>query len=303
MPEVMTFGECMAVLYPPDPVTIDAAPLLKWDIGGAEANCAIALTRLGISVRFHSRVGNDPFGRKIVSTLVGEGVDTSTVMIDAARPTGVFFREWLVDGARRVFYYRSGSAAANMGPEDIQPAHFAGVKALHLTGITPALSERAAATCTHAIALAKAAGVMITFDPNFRPRLWSAEQARAVLTPLAAASDIILMGHEDAAALFGEGDDEHYLTSAQQLGIPTIVLKRAERGALALVDGQRYEAAVVKAERVVDPVGAGDGFDAGFIAGRLRGKSIAESLHIGAIVGAGSVAHLGDYAGYPTMQL
>ncbi len=303
MPDVMTFGECMAVLYPPDPVTIDNAPLLKWDIGGAEANCAIALARLGISVRFHSRVGNDPFGRKIIATLVGEGVDTSTVTIDATRPTGVFFREWLSDGARRVFYYRSGSAAANMGPEDIQPEHFAGVKALHLTGITPALSERAAATCMHAIRLAKSAGVMITFDPNFRPRLWSAAEARATLTPLAAASDIMLMGHEDAAALFGEGDDDHYLTAAQQLGINTIVLKRAERGALALCDGQRYESAVVPAERVIDPVGAGDGFDAGFIAGCLRGKSIAESLHIGAIVGAGSVAHLGDYAGYPTMQI
>lgn len=91
MPEVMTFGECMAVLYPPDPVTIDAAPLLKWDIGGAEANCAIALARMGVSVRFHSRVGNDPFGRKIIATLSGEGVDTSAVSIDATRPTGVFF--------------------------------------------------------------------------------------------------------------------------------------------------------------------------------------------------------------------
>lgn len=303
MPEVMTFGECMAVLYPPDPVTIDAAPLLKWDIGGAEANCAIALTRLGVSVRFHSRVGNDPFGRKIINTLVGEGVDTSHVAIDATRPTGVFFREWLSDGVRRVFYYRSGSAAANMGPEDLLPAHFDGIKALHLTGITPALSERAAAACTRAIELAKAAGVMITFDPNFRPRLWSAAQARHTLTPLAAACDIMLMGHEDAAALFGEGDDEHYLAAAQHLGIKTIVLKRAERGALAVADGRRYEAEVVKAERVIDPVGAGDGFDAGFIAGCLRGKSIPEALHIGAIVGAGSVAHLGDYAGYPTLSL
>jgi 2-dehydro-3-deoxygluconokinase len=303
MPDVMTFGECMAVLYPPDPVQIDDAPLLKWDIGGAEANCAIALARLGISVRWHSRVGNDPFGRKMISILAGEGVDTSAVAIDATKPTGVFFREWLPDGMRRVFYYRAGSAAANMGPEDLKPEHFVGVKAVHMTGITPALSERAAATCTRAIELAKAAGCMITFDPNFRPRLWSAEQARVAMIPMAQASDIILMGHEDAAAMFGEGDDEHYLQSAVALGIKTVVLKRAERGALAIHDGERFEATVVKAERVIDPVGAGDGFDAGFIAGRLRGKSIPESLHLGAIVGAGSVAHLGDYAGYPTMEL
>jgi 2-dehydro-3-deoxygluconokinase len=299
----MTFGECMAVLYPPDPVQIDDAPLLKWDIGGAEANCAIALARLGISVRWHSRVGNDPFGRKMISILAGEGVDTSAVAIDATKPTGVFFREWLPDGMRRVFYYRAGSAAANMGPEDLKPEHFVDVKAVHMTGITPALSERAAATCMRAIELAKAAGCMITFDPNFRPRLWSAEQARVAMIPMAQASDIILMGHEDAAAMFGEGDDDHYLQSAVALGIKTVVLKRAERGALAIHDGERFEATVVKAERVIDPVGAGDGFDAGFIAGRLRGKSIPEALHLGAIVGAGSVAHLGDYAGYPTMEL
>ncbi len=303
MAEVYTFGECMVVMYPPDPVTIDDAPLLKWDIGGAEANCAIALTRLGVSVQYQTRIGNDPFGRKMVEILAGEGVDTSQISIDATRPTGVFFREWLPDGLRRVFYYRAGSAASNMGPEDITPERLQGVKVMHLTGITPALSERAAAACTHAVALAKQAGVMITFDPNFRPRLWSAEAARATLTPLAAASDILLMGHEDAAALFGEGDDEHYLASAVALGIKTVVLKRAERGALAIHNGERFEAEVVKAERVIDPVGAGDGFDAGFIAARLRGKSIPEALHIGAVVGAGSVAHLGDYAGYPEIAL
>ena len=303
MPEVLTFGECMAVLYPPDPVVIDDAPLLKWDIGGAEANCAIALARLGVSSRFHTRIGNDPFGRRMVDILAGEGVDTSAMQIDATRPTGIFFREWLPDGARRVFYYRAGSAAANMGPEDLQASDFAGVKAMHLTGITPALSERAAALCTHAIGLAKAAGVLITFDPNFRPRLWTADAARATLTPIAAAVDVMLMGHEDAAAMFGAGDDEHYLQSAVALGIKTVVLKRAERGALAIVDGVRYEAAVVAAERVIDPVGAGDGFDAGFIAGLLRNRSIAGALHLGAIVGAGSVAHLGDYAGYPTMSV
>jgi cobalamin biosynthesis Mg chelatase CobN len=92
----------MAVLYPPDPVVIDDAPLLKWDIGGAEANCAIALARLGVTSRFHTRIGNDPFGRRMVDILSGEGVDTSAMQVDATRPTGVFFREWLADGARRV---------------------------------------------------------------------------------------------------------------------------------------------------------------------------------------------------------
>ena len=98
MSDVVTLGECMAVLYPPDPVPLDEARTLLIDIGGAEANLAIALCRLGHSARFISRVGDDPFGRRVRAVLSTEGVDTSALLIDPEAPTGVFFREWLVDG-------------------------------------------------------------------------------------------------------------------------------------------------------------------------------------------------------------
>jgi len=299
MPDVVTLGECMAVLYPPDPVTLDEARTLLLDIGGAEANLSIALSRLGHTARFISRLGDDPFGRRVRTVLAAEGVDTSALMVDASAPNGVFFREWLADGARRVYYYRAGSAASRLTAGDLTPEQFAGARILHLTGITPALSPTCAAACARAIELARAAGALISFDPNFRPRLWSAAQARNALLPLMRAADIILMGHEDAQALLETSDDQEALTAAAAPGARIVVLKRAERGALALVDGQRYAAPATPATRVIDPVGAGDGFDAGFLAGQLRGWGIDESLALGARVGAAAVAALGDYAGYP----
>jgi 2-dehydro-3-deoxygluconokinase len=289
----------MGVLYPPDPVTIDDSASLLWDIGGAEANLSIALARLGHSARFISRVGDDPFGRRVRAVLDAEGVDTSALQVDSGAPTGVFFREWLPDGARRVFYYRAGSAASRLAPADLTPELFAGAKIVHLTGITPALSASCAAACLQALELAKAAGALVSFDPNYRPRLWPPETARAALLPLMRQTDILLMGHEDARAALGVEDEEAMLEAGAALGPPIVVLKRAERGAVALAEGRRVEVPAAPITHMLDPVGAGDGFDAGFLAGHLRGWHLEESLALGAKVGAAAVERLGDYAGYP----
>jgi 2-dehydro-3-deoxygluconokinase len=299
MCDVVTLGECMAVLYPREPVTLDDASVLALDIGGAEANLSIGLSRLGHRARFISRVGDDPFGQRMRATLEREGVDTAYLTTDTSAQTGVFFREWLPDGARRVYYYRAGSAASRMAPEHLRSEAFAGARIVHLTGITPALSASCAATVAKAIELAHAAGALVSFDPNYRQRLWDVPTARAALRPILEQTDILLMGHEDAQAVLGDGDDEELLERGAMLGARVVVLKRAERGALALTDGIRYAAPAHPVKQVIDPVGAGDGFDAGFLAGWLRGNSIEESLELGARIGAAAVEVLGDYAGYP----
>jgi len=300
-PEVVTLGECMAVLYPAEPVGLVEAGSLLLDVAGTEANTAIALARLGIPSRFLSRVGDDPFGQRIGRTLEREGVDVRFILVDSAAATGVLFREALPDGRRRVHYYRAGSAASRLQPADLVPEAFEGARVVHLTGITPALSASCEATVHQAMARARAVGAAVSFDPNYRAKLWTPDAARRTLEPLLRQVDILLVGDEDARALWGAEDPDAALRAARDAAprARVVVLKLAERGATAVVGEQRATVAAAAVTRVVDPVGAGDGFNAGFLAGWLRGAAPEEALALGARVGAAAVAVLGDYAGYP----
>nr|BBH85681.1 carbohydrate kinase [Thermosporothrix sp. COM3] len=297
-PEVVTLGECMAVLYPSEPIPLAQAGQLALDIAGAEANLSIGLSRLGHRVRFISRVGNDPFGQRIRSTLAAEGVQTDAIITDEQAPTGVFFREWLPDGLRRVFYYRRFSAASRLAPEHLHRELFEGARLVHLTGITPALSQSCAEAVAYAVELAQEAGALVVFDPNYRAPLWEPEHARAVLLPLLRRADIILMSHEDAAAVLGVEEVEEVRKVAETFRAQVTVLRRAEQGACAFFGSTCISVPAHPVAQVVDPVGAGDGFNAGFLAGWLRGYSLQEALQLGTRVGAAIVAELGDYAGF-----
>lgn len=295
MPEVVTLGEAMAVLYPNEPVTLAQATTLTLGIGGAESNLAIMLSRLGHQVHFISRVGADPFGARIRRTLADEGVDVGGLLTDETAPTGVFFREWLPDGARRVLYYRSGSAASHLTPDDLHPEAFAGTQLLHITGITPALSATCAAAVARAIELAHAAGALVSFDPNYRPALWDTTTAQQALLPVMATVDLLLMSHEDSRALLGVDGVEQALRAASELGARIVVLKQAERGACAWDGTTHFLVSPASDVKAIDPVGAGDAFNAGFLSAWLRGKTLPEALHLGARLGAATVAVPGDY--------
>lgn len=295
MHEVVTLGETMAVLFPEEPVSLEQARTLRLSVAGAESNLAISLSQLGHSVQFISRVGNDPFGERIRATLAREGVDVTGLLTDENAPTGVFFRVWLPDGKRRVFYYRSASAASRLTPADLSPQVFAGTRLLHLTGITPALSATCAATIARAIELAHAAGALVSFDPNYRAALWDTATARATLLPLMASSDILLLGHEDSLAIFGLEEREEILARGRELGAQIVVLKEAERGATALTVQTRASIPAESVSVALDPVGAGDAFNAGFLSAWLRGHSLEAALRLGAHLGARVVETLGDY--------
>lgn len=287
----------MAVMFPVEPLSMDRVSTLKLDIAGAESNTAIGLSRLGHRARFISRVGSDSLGQRVRATLAAEGVDITYLMTDQETQTGVFFREWLPDGARRVLYYRRGSAASKLAPEHLESEAFKGARILHLTGITPALSETCATAVKYAIDLAHAAGALVSFDPNYRAPLWSPAEARKVLLPLMAQADILLMGHEDALAVLGTDDEEEVLRPHAEFQARVIVLKQAERGASAwsAASAKRIVVPASPVAEVIDPVGAGDAFNAGFIAGWLRGYDLEDALRLGAEEGARLVAQTGDY--------
>ena len=302
MYEVLTLGEPMFLLQPDAPVSLDQAQRLSSDIAGAESNLTIGLSRLGHRVCFISRVGDDPFGRRVCATLAVEGVDIFNVRIDPEAPTAIYFKEWLPDGARRVFYYRRASAASRLSPDDLRPELFHGVKIVHLTGITPALSTSCAAAVQRAVELAHEAGALVSFDPNYRPQLWNTiDEARTALLPLCAQADMLLMSHEDAQALFALTDTSSILEYTRAFSASVVVLRLGEQGAIARVGENRIEVPAELVEKVIDPVGAGDGFNAGFLSGWLREESIETALRLGARVGAAAVAHASDYAGYPRL--
>jgi 2-dehydro-3-deoxygluconokinase len=246
-------------------------------------------------VSYVSRVGDDPFGRRVVAALAGAGVDVTRVRVDPDAPTGLYLREWLPDGLRRVHYYRAGSAASRMSDADLDSDLCAGARFLLVSGVTPALSPSCASAVRRAIALAHAAGALVTLDLNYRPRLWDPPAARRTLVPLMGQVDLLLMSREDAVAIL-EADGEPAMRAAAALGARTVVLKAAEDGSAALVDGAVVSAPAVAVREVVDPVGAGDAFNAGFLSCRLSGGGIADALRAGNELGAAAVTSVGDSA-------
>jgi 2-dehydro-3-deoxygluconokinase len=271
-------------------------------IAGAESNVAIGVCRLGGSATWISRLGNDELGRAILFRLRGEGVDTSHVVWDAAHRTGVMVREQRAVGPLEVLYYRHHSAASCLSPADIVAAE-ATIQAagfLHVTGITPALSESARQATFAAVETARAAGVPVVLDPNIRWKLWGRAEAKRVLCDLAARCDVVLPGADEAEVLTGEAEPEPAARRLLESGPRLVVVKLGAAGALAVAaDGTSLRIPAYPIARVVDPVGAGDAFAAGFLIGNVRKLALHEALTLAARCGALAVTSPGDVEGFP----
>lgn len=300
--DVVTFGETMVLFAAVEQGPLRFATTYTRHTAGTESNVAIGLARLGQRVGWFSRVGDDEFGQYIVNTVRGEGVDTSRVIVDAEAPTGVLFKEKRELGPRKIVYYRRCSAASRLTPDDLDADYIASSKYLHLTGITPALSDTARATVRAAAELARSRGVKVSFDPNLRLRLWTKEQARAAMRDLMPLCDLVLPGLDEAEMLVGESDPDRAADAIRALGPGLVVVKLGPEGALAVSPAERVRRRGIRLERIVDPVGAGDGFAAGFLAGQLRGLNLAGSLDIANTVGAFATTVVGDVEGLPTWR-
>ncbi|MGH2459447.1 MAG: sugar kinase, partial [Chloroflexota bacterium] len=222
--------------------------------------------------------------------------------LDADHPTGIAFKERRELGARRVIYYRRGSAASHLTPNDLDPSYFTGARYFHVSGINSALSPSCHETVLAAIDLAHQAGALVSFDPNVRLRLWDEETCRRTLRQLLPRCDLVLPGADEAELLTGEADPERAAREIHRLGPRLVLVKLGPEGALALSEDGIIRVPALRLERVVDPVGAGDGFAAGFLSGQLRGWDIAESMRLGAAVGAAAMSVSGDVEGLPTWE-
>jgi 2-dehydro-3-deoxygluconokinase len=296
---LLTVGETMALLTAAEVGRLRHTGSLTLGVAGAESNVAIGARRLGTPAAWVGRVGDDELGELVVSRIRAEGVDVGGVVRDPGAPTSLMLKERRTADIVRVLYYRRGGPGARLAPGDLDPAQVAAAGMLHLTGITPALSDSARATVEHAIELARAAGVPVSFDLNYRATLWPPDRAAAVCRELAARADIVFAGDDEAELLGMAGDPPALARGLAELAAGHAVVKLGERGAVAAVDGQVQAVDPVPVQ-AVDPVGAGDAFVAGYLAETLAGRPVPERLATAAACGAFAVTVPGDWEGLPT---
>ncbi|MBP2663283.1 MAG: 2-dehydro-3-deoxygluconokinase [Firmicutes bacterium] len=305
MPQIITIGESMVMMVADQSDSLQFVTSYTRKIAGAESNVAIGLARLGHDVGWISAIGDDPFGTYIRNTIRGEGVDTSQVQILTEYPTGMLVKERNEIGDPKVFYYRRGSAASHITLDMVDESYFTNAKILHITGIFPALSENCRETLLQAVRLAKKQGAMVTFDPNIRLKLWNKDEARVTLRKLASLSDLIMPGRKEAEILIGTGDWDQVKEYFHNAGNRYIVMKDGPDGAFySHQEGcEVVEAGYAKGfpvRRVVDTVGAGDGFAVGILSALMEGLSLKQAVTRGNAIGSLAVTVQGDVEGYPT---
>jgi 2-dehydro-3-deoxygluconokinase len=297
MPTVVCSGETMALLHTPNG-RLRHAGRLELGIGGAESNVAIGLARLGIDSGWVSRLGDDEPGELVLSRIRAEGVNVDQVARSPAA-TGLYLRDAPVAGPR-VFYYRAGSAASELAPGSIDAAYLDGARFLHISGITPALSDSCREYTHWLIEQARARGVTVSFDINFRAKLWSAEAAADFVSSILAKIDVLFVSDEEARALW-QRDDDRLLSWLAEQGPNQVLLKCADQGCRALIDDVFLDGAAF-AVSTVNTTGAGDAFAAGFIAAQLWEASAPQALRFAQAMGACCVAGAGDYESLPDRE-
>lgn len=204
---VVTVGESMALFTGLTTGPLRHASQFSASVAGSESNVAIGLSRAGVPVRWIGRVGDDEFGQLVLRTLRAESVDTSLAIVDNRAPTGLVFRERRTADLSRVVYYRKASAGSRLRPGDVDPDVVAGARLLHVTGITSALSESARDTVRHAVNVAKATGVPVSMDVNYRATLWSETAAREECRRLLPQVDVLFAGAHEASVVLGHAAD------------------------------------------------------------------------------------------------
>lgn len=271
-----------------DPLEDGATYRLR--IGGAESNFAVGLARLGIGVIWVSRLGADPFGDLVAETLAAQGIVVRAVR-DDERPTGVYFKS-RVAGATRMHYYRAGSAASRLAPADVPDDLLDGVELVHLTGITTALGSDPRELVHDVARRACARGITVLLDPNYRPALWRSPADASAALPEA---DWLLCGADEGNLLFGTSSPDEL---AAAVGTK-VVIRVGERGALVTTGAGLVEVRPPRLHDVVDEIGAGDGFAAGFAYGLLQRWPPERCAAAGNVIAAGALQGGGDWETYP----
>ncbi|MDQ2852585.1 MAG: sugar kinase, partial [Actinomycetota bacterium] len=262
MSSLVTLGETMGLLVAREPGPLPHVSTLQLRMAGAESNVAIGAQRLGVPSTWIGRLGRDGIGELIERELRAEGVRPH--ITNVAAPTGLMIKTARTSDITQVSYYRANSAGSQLCSDDIDEATIAAADVLHVSGITPALGLGPAGAVNTAIEIARANGVTVSLDLNYRAALWDVAIARPILRELVKLSDVVFAGIEEASIIVPTAEPQQMARELSTLGPTQVIVKLGHLGSVALVDGHSHTCGVHKV-RVVDSVGAGDAFVAGYL--------------------------------------
>ncbi|MDY2798732.1 MAG: sugar kinase [Anaerobiospirillum succiniciproducens] len=296
-------GEPMGLLIAQSEGSLDSVAGFTLAVAGAEFNVATGAARLGHFVSYLTKLGNDPFGTRITNTLTANKIDSSDVLTSDTNTTGFMLKSKVSKGDPEIFYFRKGSAASTLDASDVEKIDFSKFDYVHLTGIFPALTDSTRAAMMALIKKAKELGLFISFDPNLRPQLWPSQEVMVkTLNELASYADLVLPGCGEGKILCGSEDPSKINDFYRSLGARMVVTKLGPDGALVREGDNEYKVPGFIIDKVVDTVGAGDGFACGVITGLMEGLSLEKAVERGAAIGAIQCTFAGDNEGLPTQE-
>lgn len=300
--DVVTFGEAMVLFVAEQSGPLEGVGSFSKRTAGAETNVAIGLARLGFKVGWASRLGDDSFGHYLLASMHAEGIDCRRVACVADRRSGFMLKGRVDDGSDPpIEYHRRGSAASAMDASDVDPDWLRSARHLHATGVFAAISPSTLQAARASIEHMRAAGRTVSFDPNLRPSLWpSIDHMRREINALAARASWVMPGLEEGRLLTRQDTPEGIARFYRDAGADLAVVKLGAAG--AYFDGPAGSGHVpgVRVDKVVDTVGAGDGFAVGLISALLEGQDVASAARRGTWIGARAVRVVGDTEGLPT---
>ncbi len=298
--DVLCFGESLGLIASDRSGRLAEGATAALGFGGAESNVAIALARLEHRVTFVSALGNDPFGWRIFKTLRAEGVNVAGLEISSAGPTAMMLRDRVAWGEPSVHYYRRGSCFSLRCAELARTLPLVKYGILLMSGITPSLSAECRMATASLLERARATGTRVWFDLNYRSKLWSREEAGAFYRDQLGRIDGVFASQAEAELVFPGVKRDDLANRFLDAGTRELVIKAGAQGAAYFSSDAMVsrEAFAIPAE--IDPIGAGDAFDAGFLSARLDGLPLADQLDRACALGALACLNLGDWEGVPT---
>lgn len=268
---------------------------------GAPFIFAAQAARLGANVAAIGSVGDDAFGRCLIDQLHADHIDTSGIQILNTHTTGVAFVAYNADGSRDFVFHVPHSAAGQITPDIVKPELFDGLKYLHLMGSTLSMHQSAIDTGLRALELAKAAGAKFSFDPNLRPQMLPHEQARVKFQPFVTAADVLIPTAEEACILTAKSNLDDAVKALLDMHPDRIVIiTQGAQGCTVYTANEQIHVPGFSVTEV-DPTGAGDCFDAGFLTQWLNGASLEQAARFANACGALAVTQQGPMAGAQTL--